>query len=109
MKKVIYSAILGVSVIYSANALSKDVKNKQNEIKIEGIIQSLPANFIGSWTVNNKAVEVDKTTKIEGKKADFKKGTAVELEGYYLNKKFIVKELEIKGHEENDDKENNEK
>lgn len=109
MRKVILSVILGASVIYSVNVLAKNVINKNNEVKIEGIVQSLPANFIGSWTVNNKAVEINNTTKIEGQKSDFKKGATVELEGYYLNNKFITEEMEIKGHETNDDKENGEK
>ena len=110
MKKYYLAIILSSTILYSVNAVSKTNHNNKDKVKIEGIVQNMPLSFIGTWTVNNKSVEFNNATEIEGNKKDFKNGAVVELEGYYLNKKFIVKEAEIKGYEDkNDEKEENEK
>lgn len=69
----------------------------ENESKISGKVEKLPQDLIGTWVVEGKEIVVTKDTVIKEDHGKPAVGVYVEVEGYYTEKTFTARKIEIKG------------
>ena len=68
----------------------------QSESKFYGIVQKIPADRIGSWTVNGREIKVTSATRIREEYGTAVTGAYVEVEGSNTGKVFTAVKIEVK-------------
>lgn len=68
----------------------------KSESKFYGIVQKIPADRIGSWTVNGREIKVTSATRIREEYGAAVSGAYVEVEGSNTGKIFTAVKIEVK-------------
>jgi hypothetical protein len=68
----------------------------QSESKFYGIVQKIPADRIGSWTVNGREIKVTSATRIREEYGTAVIGAYIEVEGSNTGKVFTAAKIEVK-------------
>jgi Domain of unknown function (DUF5666) len=78
MKTTMFALVLAIGMAFSAFAADEPSK-----IKLEGVIQQLPAvRLLGIWMVSERAVFVTEATVIEEEDGPVRVGAKVDVEGF---------------------------
>lgn len=64
--------------------------------KFYGSVEKMPADHVGTWVVNGRAVEVTNRTKIEQEYGNVQVGSYVKIKGRSDGETFHAYELEVK-------------
>jgi hypothetical protein len=68
----------------------------RGESKFYGTVQKIPADRIGSWTVNGREIKVTGATRIKEEYGAAVSGSYVEIEGSNTGKVFTADKIEVK-------------
>lgn len=68
----------------------------KSESKFYGTVQNIPADRIGSWTVNGREIKVTPATRIKEEYGAAVTGAYVEVEGSNTGKVFTAVKIEVK-------------
>ena len=66
------------------------------ESKFYGVVQKIPSDRIGFWTVNGREIQVNRETRITEEYGKAAAGAFVEVEGSNTGKVFSAKKIEVK-------------
>ena len=78
MKSITFALVIAIGT-----ALSAFAADESSNIKLEGVIQQLPADrLLGIWMVSQRAVIVTEATKLEEEDGPFRVGAKVDVEGF---------------------------
>ena len=75
---------------------SENHGSAKSESKLYGIVQKIPADRIGSWTVNGREIKVTPATRIREEYGTAVTGAYVEVEGSNTGKVFTAAKIEVK-------------
>ncbi len=101
MKKIGIAALVVAMLSVPLYAVAES-KVEHSEHEIKGIVQSMPVNKVGMWTINGKQVKVTAKTKIDEEECALKKGGMAEAEGKWQGKVLIASELECEDEKDED-------
>ena len=66
------------------------------ESKLYGIVQKIPTDRVGIWTVNSREIQVTRETRITEEYGRVVAGAFVEVEGSNTGKVFSANKIEVK-------------
>jgi hypothetical protein len=66
------------------------------ENEFYGTVQQIPENFIGTWIIDGKNIQVNRDTYIEREYGQPGVGSYVEVEGRYIDNTFIARKIKVK-------------
>jgi hypothetical protein len=75
---------------------SENHSSAKSESKFYGTVQNIPADKIGSWTVNGREIKVTPATRIKEEYGAAVTGAYVEVEGSNTGKVFTAVKIEVK-------------
>jgi hypothetical protein len=78
------------------NEGSEKHESGKSESKLYGTVQKIPADRIGSWTVNGREIKVTADTRIKEEYGKAVSGSYVEVEGTNTGKVFTATKIEVK-------------
>jgi hypothetical protein len=68
----------------------------KSESKFYGTVEKIPADRIGSWTVNGREIKVTSATRIKEEYGKAVNGAYIEVEGSNTGKVFTADKIEVK-------------
>lgn len=97
MKKMSAIILAGVMILTGQQFVqASDDYGEGYRSKFYGTVEKIPQDYIGTWIVNGRAVEVTTSTKIEEEYGRATLGSYVEIKGRNDGQIFYARELEIK-------------
>ena len=105
MKKITVILLAGTMILAGqlVNA-SDDDYSKGYRSKFYGTVEQIPSNYIGTWIVNGRQIEVTPRTEIEQEYGRATVGSYVEIKGSSDGRTFDAYELEVKRGSGDDDR-----
>lgn len=101
---IVAGLVLSVAIVAAPAFSSSDREEKgyekhesgKSESKLYGTVQKIPADKIGSWTVNGREIKVTSETRIKEEYGKAVTGSYVEIEGTNTGKTFTAYKIEVK-------------
>jgi hypothetical protein len=93
-------AVLASAPVFASGQEGEEGDEKHGSEKSKrefyGTVQKIPADKIGSWTINGREVMVTKSTRIKEEYGTAQKGAYVEVYGTKTGKDFVADKIEVK-------------